>query len=72
MQPNEIRAELLRRNITVNSIASDLGVAQSSVSQVIHRDKPWGKETPHIQEYIASKIEKTVSEIWPESVENLK
>ena len=67
MQPNEIRAELLRRNITVTSIADDLGIAMQSVTQVIVGDnKTWGKKTPHIREYIASKIGKEVAEVWPD------
>ncbi|WP_306548064.1 helix-turn-helix domain-containing protein [Desulfobulbus sp.] len=62
MKANEIRAELLRRNITVKSVAEALGIKHPSVSQVIYGVK----RTQYIREYIASKVNKPVSDLWPE------
>jgi predicted transcriptional regulator len=67
MQANEIRAELLRRNIKVSDIAAHLRIAQPSVSQVIHSKK----KTKYIREYIAQKVGKPVSCLWPEQDEAL-
>jgi len=61
MTPNEIRAELIRRNITVTSIAKQLGLKQPNVSAVIRG----GRRTPKVRKAIADAIGKSVSEIWP-------
>ena len=66
MQPNEIRAEMMRKNITVTSIAKKLDVKQPTVSQVIYGVR----RTLRIREEIAMGIGKPVSEIWPEKVED--
>jgi len=61
MKANEIRAELIRRDIKVAHIAKDLGIARPSVSQVIH-----GKTaTKRIQEHIAGLIGQPVAAVFP-------
>lgn len=62
MKANEIRAELVLRNIKVGSIADELGIKYPSVSQVISRKK----HTPYVREAIAKAIERPVEEVFPE------
>ena len=61
MKANEIRAELIRRNIKVANVASDLGISQPSVSQVI----AGVKATKYIQEHIAGLIGLPVAAVFP-------
>lgn len=65
MKPNEIRAEMVRRKITVVSIAKSLGVKQPTVSQVIYGIRP----TRRIRQAIADSICRKIDEIWPENIE---
>lgn len=64
MEPNERRAELMRRGIQVKSIALELGIAAPSVSQVITGTK----RTRYVQQAIANAIGKPVEEVFPEPV----
>lgn len=61
MEANDIRAEMVRRKITVVSIAKKLGIAQPSVSQVISRKK----HTSYVRQAIADAIELPVEEVFP-------
>lgn len=61
MTPNEIRAELVRRGITVTAIAKEKNVAVPSVSQNISGVR----ETRHIQEHIAARIDRTYEQVFP-------
>lgn len=65
MSPNEIKAELVRRGIKIKDIARQVGVSGEAVTMAIS-----GKYTyrgHRIRPYIARAIERTESEIWPES-----
>jgi predicted transcriptional regulator len=62
MKPNEIRAELVLRKITLVSIAKKLGIAVPSVSQVLVRKRT----TAYVREAIAEAINKPVSEVFPD------
>lgn len=65
MSPNEIKAELVRRGIKIKDIAHQAGVSGEAVTMAIS-----GKYTyrgRRIRPYIARAIDRTVSEIWPES-----
>jgi predicted transcriptional regulator len=61
MEPNERRAELIRRGIQIKDIASDLGIAAASVSQVIANTK----RTYYVRAAIAKAIGKPVEEVFP-------
>ena len=61
MQPNEIRAELMRRNIKLNSLAASLGVSSAYVCQVI----TGVRIGPRIRQGIAHALGYTVEQIWP-------
>lgn len=65
MKPNEIRAALVLRDISIQSIADKCGVKRPSVSMVISRKR----HTQHIQEAVARAIEKPVEEVFPPSEE---
>ncbi len=57
MNPNEIRAELLRRGITVSSLARMVKTSRQNVSMaIISRKGRWGK-----QKKIIEKIEELIS-----------
>lgn len=62
MEPNEIKAHLILKQITLSSIAKKLGVTRGAVSQVIHNIH----SNPRIRKAIADALEKPVNEIWPE------
>ena len=66
MQPNEIRAELIRRGITVTSIAKQEAVSQPYVSQHLTRVR----KNFRIREAIARAIDRPVHEIWPDPERN--
>ena len=68
MKPNEIRAEMMRRQISVTSIAKRLGMKQPTISQVIYGVR----STATIRQAIADAIGKEVTEIWPEKAEGRK
>ncbi|MAD44031.1 MAG: transcriptional regulator [Oceanospirillaceae bacterium] len=60
MHAEQIKAELRMKGVTSAQIADDLGVKPQTVSSVIH-----GRGTSaRIQNLIAKKIGKQVSEIW--------
>lgn len=65
MKPNEIRSEMIRKEVTVTSIAKKLGIKQPAVSQVIYGVR----RNPRIREAIANAIEKPVSALWPGQVD---
>lgn len=65
MKANEIRADLVRNNITVTSIARSLNMAIPTVSQVISGVR----SNPRIRQAIATSINKPVSDIWPDKDE---
>jgi len=67
MKRNEIKAHLVMQGVTVTSIANDLGIAISSVSQVISRTK----HTKHVQVAVANAIGKPVGEVFPESTKEV-
>lgn len=61
MHPEEIKAAMRMRGITPTALADELGVANSSVSQVIS-----GRATSaRISGRIAQILGKPVSTIWP-------
>jgi lambda repressor-like predicted transcriptional regulator len=68
MTPNEIRAELMIKGVRVIDIAANLGIKHPNVSAVIAGKRPTG----HIRQAIASAINKSVSEIWPEAASGKK
>ncbi len=61
MRANEIRAELIRRGIKVSTVASSLGIAAASVSQVV----AGVKSTRYVQEYIAAAIGLSWEKVFP-------
>lgn len=61
MKPNDIRAELVRRNITVASIAEQVCTKRPNVSMVIHGSRL----TPRICAAIAAAIGKPLEEVFP-------
>lgn len=60
MNPNEIRAELIRRGITISQLARMMGTSRQNVSMAIISGKGrWGKQEKilkKIQELIGQKI----------------
>lgn len=66
MKPNEIRAALMLKNITITDIAKQLGAKRSNVSMVIYRVRP----TPRIRTAIAEAIGKPVDEVFPPQTED--
>lgn len=61
MRPSEIKAELIRKEITQVSIAENLNVSQPAVAYVIS-----GRlSSRRIRQAIADIIGKPVDEIWP-------
>jgi predicted transcriptional regulator len=66
-EANQIRAELVRRGITVTSIAKQLGVSQPYVSQHLSNVR----NTARIRQAIAAAIDQPVHEIWPEPERDL-
>jgi len=65
MEANDIRAEMVRRKITVVSIAKHLGIAHPSVSMVMSGRR----STRYVQEAIAAAIERPVEEVFPKNQE---
>ncbi len=61
MKPNEIRAELLKNDVKIKDIASELGLVSPCISAVISGRR----RTPKVREAIARAINKPVNEIWP-------
>lgn len=62
MQPNEIRAELVRRGITVTSIARQEAVSQPYISQHLNG----ARHSIRIRRAIAQAIDRPIHEIWPD------
>jgi len=62
MKANEIRAEMLRNNITVTSIARSENVAVPTVSQVISGVR----KNPRIRQAISSAVNIQVPVLWPD------
>lgn len=61
MHPEQIKAELRMRGVTPAAIAAELGVAHSSISQVISGRA----ESSRIKDRIAQVIGMPVAKIWP-------
>lgn len=61
MKPNEIRAALVLRGITVTSIADRVGAKRPNVSMVISGARP----TQRIRAAIAEAIGKPVDKVFP-------
>lgn len=61
MHPEQIKAALRMRGVTPAVIADELGVAHSSISQVISGRA----QSARIKEHIARAIDLPVSKIWP-------
>ena len=61
MKPNEIRAGLIIKGITIASIANKLGIKPTNVSFVIAGTRT----TPRIQAAVAKAIGKPVEEVFP-------
>ena len=62
MKPNEIKAALVLRGITVTSIARSLGVVRPNVSQTIGGIR----RTARIRQAIADAIELPVRQVFPD------
>ncbi len=61
--PSDIRAELVRRRITITSIAKELHVGHQAICAVII-----GRcRTPYIRQRIADAIGVEVTTIWPDT-----
>lgn len=58
--PEEIKASLILKKITQNSIAKKLGVTPSMVSMVIHGTE----KSPKVRKGIAKVLGKRVRDIW--------
>lgn len=67
MKPNEIRAALLLKNITLAEIAKQLGVHRPHISAVIYGNRP----TRYVREAIAKAIDLPVEQVFtdPQSKE---
>lgn len=61
MHPEQIKAEMRMRGITPSVLADELGVANSSISQVISGRA----ESARIKARIAEVVGKPVSVLWP-------
>ena len=66
MHPEQIKAEMRMRGITPAALADELGVANSSVSQVISGRA----ESARIKARIAEVIGKPVGVLWPHAGRN--
>ena len=66
MNVNNIKAELIMKNVKQTEIARSLGITSASVNEVI----TGRRKNPRIREAIAAAINKPVSEIWPEAEQN--
>ena len=66
MEPNEIRAELVRRGITVTNIARQEAVSQPYISQHLSGVR----KSSRIRRAIAEAIDRPVHEIWPDPERN--
>jgi len=62
MTANEIRAELIRRDITGADIAREAGCTKQYVSAIIKGKR----KNVCIQGIISSYINKPISDLWPE------
>lgn len=62
MTPLEIKIELMKRGITMRSIALDLGVSVTAVSQVVRR----GFVSQNIMRTVAEAIGKKPRQVFPE------
>ena len=63
MKPNQIRAELLVRDLNVAAIAKIAGVSRQFVNAVIRRNRV----NSRVELIIASAIGKPVSEVFPDT-----
>ena len=61
MKPNEIRAEMLLKNIRSIDMARKIKVSRSAISRVIYGNLA----SPRIRVAIAEMLGKKVEEIWP-------
>lgn len=60
MAPNEIKAELVRREQTMTAIANELAVSPSHVAQVVAGKR----RSPRVEEAIARAIGKPVGRVF--------
>lgn len=60
MTPNEIRAELTKRGLSLTTIAADADCTVPEISMCISGDRIY----PQIREVIASKIGRSVSRVF--------
>lgn len=63
MKPNEIKAELMLRNVRQVDIAKRLNLKQNTVSEIISGRK----KSARVQKEIARIISKPVNEVFPKS-----
>lgn len=61
MEPNDIRAELVRRGITGASIARELGYTKAHVSAIIKGIR----KNAQVQQLIADKLGMPFNQVWP-------
>lgn len=61
MQPHEIKAELMRRQITMKALAEEIGVSTTSVSEEIAQVRP---RSHKVRLAIAAKIGKSVARVF--------
>lgn len=66
MKPLHIRAELLKRGYTVTAVGIELGLAQTTISNVIYGYN----ESPRVERHISALLGVPVERLWPNRYHN--
>jgi len=61
LHPEDIKAELKKRNLNIKKVSEQLDCSANSVRLVIHNKQ----QSKRIADHIATLIEKETSELWP-------
>lgn len=69
MNTNQIQGELLIRGMKAADVARRLACSKSLVQKVIRGERATGPEARRVREAIGAVLEREVSEVWPESME---
>ena len=64
LPPLEIKAELVRRGITVKKVAKRARVSDALASAVIYGERSAGRDAKRTQRWIAKLIERPLSEVF--------